>query len=64
MHLILFFGGASTFKKLALSPRELSYDSPHVHSGGRKTAHVYMRLSSLQPAWTLHLIEKILKIKG
>ena len=32
------FGGASTFKRLALGPRVLSYDRPRAHSGRGKTA--------------------------
>jgi hypothetical protein len=53
MHLIWFLGGASNFKRLALGPRGLSYDSLHVHSLCLMSEHVYMRLSSQQPTWTL-----------
>jgi hypothetical protein len=58
MLLVSSFGGASTFKRLALGPRGLSYDRPRVHSGRGKTAHVYMRRSSLQLAWTPLLMKK------
>jgi hypothetical protein len=59
--LVSSFGGVSTLKRSALGPCGLSYDRPHVHLGRGKTAHVYMRLSSLQPTWTLYLMEEIFK---
>jgi hypothetical protein len=64
MLLVSSFGGALTLKRSALVPHGLSYDRPRVHSGRGKTACVYTRLSSLQPTWTLYLMEKNLKKKG
>jgi hypothetical protein len=61
VHLVSFFGGASSFKRSALRPRGMSYDSLCVHSLCLMADRVYKRLSSQQPVWTLHLVQKKLK---
>jgi hypothetical protein len=58
MLLVSIFGGVSTLKRSSLGPRGMSYDRSHVHLGRGKIAHVYMQLSTLQPTWTLYLMEK------